>query len=395
MWKFFSKTKSIKEDLLSFKNEPLTPLSIILLIILDLFIYANVMVGVDGETDKSPKPYAYFPSSCTKHFDSPRSSYTDFGTIRHASGIHARQISPYCTELQSKIDLFAKTPVFDQRRHKILDLDNRIRQNNRRLDAIRGQYNTRLFEHIAKMSNNKALNSAKAEYDALHADNAKLDRMKMALPLVMTLEGYGAYRSYVTSKKQEFLEHKASYEFWQPFYEYGHMLTFVLPLLLIFGIVYYRTKRRELRGESYNPVIKIIAAHISVILALPLVWYTLTLVYHVMPKTLLKQIVEFLIGLGLLSILNYLLIAVIVLVFGLLIYFVQKRTLRHKRAGRENSVKQFIALSKCHQCGYRVDYTRPYCPHCGTKLLRSCEHCSKMTIDKLPFCQECGKGSET
>mgnify|MGYP000070693252 CR=1 FL=1 len=100
------------------------------------------------------------------------------------------------------------------------------------------------------------------------------------------MQGYSEYVKYIESNKEAFFKSKESYIFWQPFKEYAHMLIFILPLLLFFGFLYARTKKKQLMNVDYNPVVKIISAHISLILALPLVWYTLTLLYHVLPKTL-------------------------------------------------------------------------------------------------------------
>lgn len=394
MWKLFDKTKILKSDLLSFKNEPLSGLSVLLLIVLDIFIFSNVMVGIEGETAKSPSHYVYYPSSCSNHFDAPKTSYSGFGdVVRYRKYTFEEQVSPHCEELRQKISRFSQTAHFKERLKSIRAIDDKLTQNNKRLRVISQQYNTRLFERIALMPNNHALRSAKDEYEALNSDNKKLNEKKAAIPSVTTLDGYREYRDYVVSNKAAFKAAKESYEFWQPFREFAHVLTFVLPLLLVFGFFYYRSKRKELRGEHYNPIVKIISTHISLILALPLIWYTIYIIYHVMPKTLLRQIIDYLVSVGLLSILNYLAIAAVVLVFGVLIYFIQKRTIRHKKIGSEKNIKKIISFSQCPRCTFKVDYSKPHCPFCGEKLLDACKSCGEMTIRGLPYCQQCGESS--
>ena len=391
MWNFFNKTKTLKTDLLSFKNEPLSGLSIFLLIILDLFIFSNVMIGIRGETAKSPGAHVYYPQNCSTHFVAPKGNYAAFDTtFSYKTRTFKQPISPYCEELHTHIDRFAQTPLFKERLKSVRAIEEQRRKNDRRLEQITKQYNTRLFEQIARMPNNQALQNAKNEFDTLHEDNRKLDAKRAAIPPVSTLAGYEAYRDYVTTNREAFQKAKDSYTFWQPFKEFGHVLTFVLPLLAFFGFFYYRSKRKELRGETYNPVVKIIATHISLILMLPVVWYTLYIIYHVIPKTLLKQLINFLIEIGLLSILNYLAIAVVVLLFGLLIYWIQKRTVAHKKIGSTKNVKKIVSFSQCPACGYRVDYTKPFCPYCGERLLQPCDACGHPTIVVLPYCQNCG-----
>ena len=391
IFNLFDKTKILKTDLFSFKNEPLSGLSVFLLIILDLFIFVNIMLGVSGETAKSPSPSVYYPRSCTTHFEGAKTSYNDFGNdFSYGEYTFKKEISPYCSELKVKIDRFTQTSFFRDNRKTIREIDEQHSNNDRRLETIAKQYNTRLFEQIAMMPNNQALLAAKHEYDALQADNAKLDAKRFAIPSVTMLPGYESYKRYVEQNREAFDSAKDSYAFWQPFKEFGRVLVFVMPLLLVFGFFYNRTKRRELHGEYYNPIVKIISTHICVILILPLVWYTLFIIYHIIPKTLLKQLIDFLISIGLLSVLNYLAIAAVVLVFGLLIYFIQKRTIAHKKINSENNIKKIISFSQCPACLYKVDYTRSFCPYCGEMLLEPCAVCGGMTIKALPFCEECG-----
>lgn len=393
MWKLFSKTKILKKDLLSFKDEPLSGLSGFLLIVLDLFIFLNVMMGISGETAKSPKPSLYYPYSCSTHFDAPKTDYSAFGDISHyRQYTFKKELSPYCRDLRLKIGAFSELPLFKERLETIRAIDDKRAKNNSRLEVISKQYNTRLFEQIASMPNNRALRSAGDEYNALHEENKRLALKKEAVPSVTTMKGYRAYRDYVLDNKAAFQEAKKSYTFWQPFKEFGYVLRFVLPLLLLFGFFYYRSKRRELRDEQYNPVVKIISTHISLILILPVIWYTLYIVYHVLPKTLLRQIIDYLISIGLLSILNYLAIAAVVLIFGALIYFIQKRTIEHKKIASKKNIKKVISFSLCPNCSNKVDYARPYCPYCGEELLSACTLCEEMTIKRLPYCQNCGKG---
>jgi hypothetical protein len=271
-------------------------------------------------------------------------------------------------------------------------IENKLRQNEQRLDQISAQYNTRLFEQIAQMPNNTALKDAKGEYDAIVLDNENLEKEKASIEPVSSLEGYDEYVEYVTSNMSAFKQEKESYRFWQPFKAYAHMLIFIAPLLLIFGFFYRRAKTKQISAQNYNPVVKIISAHISLILALPLFWYTLTLIYHVLPKTLLKRVVEFLVDLGLISLLNYFAIFIVVLFFGGLIYWIQKRTLKRKQAVvLTKNYKKLVSWSQCFDCEYKIDYTKEFCPFCGIKLHETCKHCQQETIRHEAYCSHCGE----
>lgn len=395
MWKWLEKSRGIKNDLLNFKDEPLSSLSVVLLIILDIFIFTNVMIGVNGETAKVPKLAYYYPSECSRHFNDLQTDYNGFDAVsyRNTYASHLRpHLSPQCQELEKIIEGIRSDEAYTLNLKSLHALESRQQQNKIRLEQLSAQYNTRLFEQIAQMPNNKELHDAKGEYDALNLDSANLEEELKALPLVTALAGYKAYEAYIESNKASFAEAKKSYEFWQPFKVYGHMLIFILPLLLLFGFLYRWSKGKELRQENYNPVVKIISAHIALILALPLVWYTLSLLYHVLPKTLLKNLIEFLVEIGLISLLNYLAIFLVVLFFGGLIYFIQKRTLRQKQAVSYSKNRQkLISWSQCFECEYKIDYTKAHCPFCGVALHEVCSACHKETNLHERFCSHCGK----
>lgn len=393
MWKWLAKTKTLKNDLLNFKDEPLSGVSIVLLIILDIFIFTNVIIGVEGETAKVPRLSYHYPSSCVKHFEKTRNSYEAFDNYAYGQSraAHLRpHLSEYCKELDQKIEAFTKSKAFKQNYKLTKKIKEKQQNNARRLKQISTQYNTRLFERIAKMQNNSELLNAKQEYDSLVLDDKALASELQLIPPVSTLKAYNTYVKYVKANKVAFKAEKKSYKFWQPFKEYGHMLIFILPLLLFFGFFYRRSKLQQIALKEYNPVVKIIATHISLILMLPLFWFTLLLIYHVLPKTLLATVIAFLVEIGLLSLLNYIAIFLVVAFLGSLIYWIQKRTLRRKQAViYKKDYQKLVSWSQCFECELKVDYTKPYCPFCGVGLHTKCEACGKVMNMHEPFCSHC------
>ena len=393
MWKWLSKTKGLKNDLLNFKDEPLSGVSIVLLVILDIFIFTNVIIGVEGETAKVPRLSYHFPSSCVKHFDQVQNSYSGFDTYSYGQSraAHLRpHLNQYCKDLSTKIELFTLQDEFKNNYTLSKQIRDKKRQNKKRLSQISTQYNTRLFERIAQMQNNTELLNAKSEYDEIIVDNKVLEEELALIAPVSALQGYNEYIKYLKTNKEAFKAEKKSYKFWQPFKAYGHMLIFILPLLLFFGYFYRRTKIKQLALKDYNPIVKIISSHISLILFLPLFWFTLTLIYHVLPKTLLKQVIEFLVDIGLLSILNYVAILLVVLFFGGLIYWIQKRTLKRKQAVvYQKNYQKLVSWSQCFECEKKVDYTKPFCPFCGVGLHTTCPSCKKQINKHEPYCSYC------
>jgi fumarate reductase subunit D len=392
MWKLLQKSKNIKNDLLNFKDEPLTSVSIFLLIILNIFIFINIMHGVDAQRDKAPEIYYYYPSTCNKHFDIIKTTYNEFNRFEYRqNSYNTSSKSKYCKQLSKKIDIFRFKKLFQVNSKLIENIKNKQMRNKQRLLVISKNYNTRLFEIIASMPNNKALTDAKNEYDAIILDNKNLKKELESIPLLSDMQGYGDYVKYVKTNKKAFLEEKKSYKFWQPFKSYAYMLTFIIPLLLFFSFFYYKTKKKQLMQKEYNPIVKIISANITFILSLPLLWYTFTLIYHVLPKTFFKNIIEFLVSIGLLSILNYVAIFLLVLFFGGIIYYIQKRTLKLKQDISNDSKKQkLISWSQCFNCEFKINYEKKHCSFCGIKLHVECPSCKNKIIAHEKYCSYCG-----
>jgi predicted RNA-binding Zn-ribbon protein involved in translation (DUF1610 family) len=99
-----------------------------------------------------------------------------------------------------------------------------------------------------------------------------------------------------------------------------------------------------------------------------------------------------LVEIGLISLLNYLAIFLVVLFFGGLIYFIQKRTLKQKQAVSYSKNRQkLVSWSQCFECEYKIDYAKAYCPFCGVALHEVCSACHKETNLHERFCSHCGK----
>ena len=376
--KFFN----FKKELLTFKNEPLSPLSILLLVILDIFLLFAILDGIRNEQKKSPSVYSYFPTGCQNHFNFPQNSYNNFYTIRTYG---SREMAPICSDLNDKIALLSSDPEFIKNKNTLNQLEQQKRRNAQKTRAIQNTYNTRLFEKIAKESDGVKIYQAKLEYDALVKELEKINKQIDALPKVNSYTSYTEYEAYVRSHRQDFYEQYEDYKFWQPFYKFARLLSFVVPLFLI-AFIFYRRSSKE--------VVRIITAHIMLLLFLPTIWNVLYLIYHIIPKTLLANIVAFFVSIGLMAVFNYIVIGLVVLAFGAAIYYAQKKAAQHRAEKNKINITKIIAEGRCSMCYTPVDYSKNHCPHCGFKLHRECPHCHEQTTRGLPFCTECGKKVE-
>jgi hypothetical protein len=384
--------KNLKNDLLNFKEVRLTSASIALLVILDILIFIVITVGIETEISKTPKSYYYYPSNCTQHFDNIKRHYYDFDNAYYTSNNDQNSIqSQYCKELNQKIDILVNQKTFITNFKSIRFLNDKTKQNNKYLSQISEHYNTRLFETIANTPNNKALNDIKIQYDAIILDNKNIKKELNSIVKLSSIDEYNDYVNYIHTNKDSFNKEKVSYIFWQPFKTYIYILMFLLPLLLFFGFFYYTTKKKQLMKLNYNPVIKIISANITFLLLIHFIWYTFILIYRIIPHTFFKDMIELFESMGLMSILNYMMIALVVSLFGGIIYYIQKRTLAIKQSLPKNIKKQkLISFSKCFNCEFKINYQKEHCPFCGITLYTECKNCKIKKIIYEPYCSSCG-----
>ncbi len=389
MW---NKTKALKRDLSSFKDEPLSKSSLLFLILLDLIILVNIIVVLEAEVSKVQKGFVYYPGECLSHFREDKVDYTDFDDGKSAYRYAMNDsVSPHCRELDKKIKVITASPVYKSELAKIRAIELKLGRNRQAIGLIQKKYDTRLLERIAQVPDDGVLALAKREYDSMLVENKSLEAQKALIKGVTTLAGYSAYKEYVVGNKDIYEKARRSYWYWVPFNEFANVLKYIVPLLLIFGYAYYYSKTRELRRRKYYPVVKIISAHTLLILMLPILYYLGIIIDHLLPNRLFQRFVDYLIESGLLQILNYLSIAIVVMLFGLIIYAIQRRSSRLRQEGKRRDVKKRISWSQCPHCDYKVDYTRPFCPFCGERLLEKCPHCDGLSIKGLPYCKECGE----
>ena len=121
----------------------------------------------------------------------------------------------------------------------------------------------------------------------------------------------------------------------------------------------------------------------------PVFFKVVELVYDIIPKKLLKQIIDLLESLNLVAIWHYLLIAVAILVALALTYLFQKKLFSH-----EKLMQRRIAKDLCQHCGTRLPPNCRHCPTCGTGQYRSCSHCHEPTHVHGKYCMVWGQAAK-
>jgi RNA polymerase subunit RPABC4/transcription elongation factor Spt4 len=168
--------------------------------------------------------------------------------------------------------------------------------------------------------------------------------------------------------------------FWYPIKRLGMQMLFLLPLFAIF-YAWNDASIRKGRGIQ-----ALISTHLMVVSFIPIFFKIIETVYDIIPKKLLKKLIELLESLKLVAIWYYFVIALAVAAALFVIYIFQK-----KLFSREKLMERRIAKGQCQQCGKQLPSGSQACPFCGFEQYKACSSCNRPTLVFGKYCRECGK----
>jgi hypothetical protein len=249
----------------------------------------------------------------------------------------------------------------------------------------KGAYDTHLLEALARPGAERPdveaiLATVRDRTSAIEAGRARLReldaRLRGAPPvaaLFAALDALGPAGSASLAAEVRRLER------WYAVERLGMQLLFLLPLLAAFAGWHAVSERRG-RGLQ-----ALVSAHLAVVAAIPLVFRIAEAVYDVLPRRLLKRLVDLLVSWKLVALWHYLVIALAVAV-ALAAAFALQRWL----FSRERLLERRIAKGQCQRCGKRLPRGARACPFCGYAQARACGACGGLTPLHAPFCSACG-----
>jgi rRNA maturation protein Nop10 len=164
------------------------------------------------------------------------------------------------------------------------------------------------------------------------------------------------------------------------------LLVAVLSLLfsgLVFWVLYRYYVRYKVQNSPHTVIFSVATFAYGIILLEVLLMFLWDIIPHKLLEILLGWISLFT---PLVYLLQFFVPAIIVWVFGYLVYHIQKRLY-----SSENILKRFVTDKKCPNCGNAVDIAKPYCPLCAHEIHIHCPHCQALTMKGMPSCSNCGK----
>ncbi len=397
LWnKFFSKSRKIN-------NEPLNKVSLIVLIVIDIFILINVFTGLNDISRWYISPSQAYPcyfqwqnynsqTTPDKDYEIVKSSLSDFNgqtsqeqIYRQTEERHLGKVSQTCLQYakyQDQINIPPNRQIIqniDQKQQQVSQLE----QSN---SNIRAQYDSSLLEKIAGQSPGQSINVVGAEKakQELDQNNRQISTLKQEISslksqLVTKPESIN-FLGFI-NEDSNFNQVTANYRqasFWYPSIQMAFQSLFLMPLILIALSVHNFAQRRE-----YG-LVSLISWHLLVIFFLPLILKVFEFLQVGVLFTFIFNLLSTLLG-GLLFLISYVYILLIPLVgFGIIQLF-QKVILNTKA----QAVRR-VQDSRCINCAKKIRHHDTYCPHCGYYQYMECPNCHNLTYKYLSHCHHCG-----
>jgi len=396
--RFFRRSRTIND-------EPLNKVSLIVIILIDIFILINVFTGLNDISQWYISPSQAYPcytewksyqtqTTPDKDYEIIQSSLRSVinyqsnfqQTYQQAAVGHLGTVSQTCLEYGSYKDQLNNPEnqqlitAINQKQEEI----NQLEQSNR---SMREQYDSTLLEKIAGQPRDQSINRVGAEQakQQLEQNNRNIARLKQEIAelknqLTTKPESLG-FLNFIkddsTFQAVENAYQKAS--FWYPSIQFSFQSLFLLPLIFLALSVYNFAQRK-----GYG-LIALISWHLSVVFFVPLLFKLFEFLQFGIIVQFLVDIISTLLG-GLVFLVSYAYILLIPLIgFGIIKFF-QKIVFNPKVQAASR-----VQKSRCIRCAKKIPTHDPYCPHCGFYQYVECQNCHGMTYKHLPYCKQCGQ----
>lgn len=378
------------------EEHPIHKLALGVVVLLDLFILISIIDGLDVHTRQLAAPDERVPQLC-REVVIDRAWTPDNRLDRLTDTVVAyrpkygepekpnRVMHATCERVVAPIAAIAAQDelgsVFEGRQR----LTRELRESESELSREKGAYDTQLLEALARPTAARpdvesilaAVQHRTAAIEAARSRLAGLDAsLGTAAPVTALWAQLDALQDGVRTSLAADLRRM---ELWFPLKRLGMQLLFLLPLLAGFSAWHSASVRRG-RGLQ-----ALIAAHLIVVAAIPVLFRVVEAVYEILPHRLLKRLFELLASWKLVALWHYLVMALAVAFALAAVLLIQRRLF-----SRERLLEKRITKGECQECGKRLPAGARACPSCGFGQYRSCPKCAGSMPMHARHCTECG-----
>ncbi len=392
--RFFNKSRKVN-------HEPINRVSLVVIVVLDLFILVSVFNGLADISRWPLSPTATYPCQQPwqqyRESTSPEKDYIainenlDFSpdgyTLSYQDSSRGRigEVSNICLQYEATADALS-TSASQTIAKSINDTQAEISSFTAKNSEIRQQYDSTLLEEIAGQSPDQSINNveaAQAKREVDQNNQAIAQRQTTVETLQSTLVAAPESQAFLTllsdtAKFNSVSEGYRQASFWYPSIQLLFQSLFLLPLIFLAAIIHRLAQRR-----NYG-YIALISWHLLVIFCIPLLWKIFEFFQLGFLFQWISNFLETLFG-GLRFLVNYLQILLFPIIGFAIIKFFQK-VVFNARLQAANRVQNM----RCTSCAKKIREYDVHCPHCSYSQYRECRNCHNLTYKHLPHCKHCG-----
>ncbi len=381
------------------KEEPLNKLSLVTIIILDIFILNILFIGLHEHTDQLTTENEYMPAAARSIFI--KQDWTAANRIsklqpliladrnnyryRYESPFDTRQIKLMHPDAQRFFEQ-AKVLSQDKPLHRLfLSRQKTIKEREkteRAFNKAKASYDTQLLENIANVSkpgSNATSTTAQQYAEKIDRLTGKTRSLEQQIGNHSGIQKLWTIIAVDDTARGIVVADYKRFQFWFPLKELLWQLLFLLP---IFGVFYWWSARSV---KKDNPIQTLVATHLLVIATLPILLKVIELVIDIIPKHFFKNLFNFLQSLHLMALWHYFVIFLAIAIGLFLVYFIQKKVFNKQKVMQKRLMK-----GACTRCSKTLPAQAVACPFCGTKQLAACGTCHEQTPIGGAYCIHCG-----
>lgn len=397
---FASGLGAVRARLTHLNRQPLSRAALVVVLLLDAFVLSSIFDGLARHTAQLTQPDEAVPLRCRDivlgRQWTPAGRLEQLGevvaahTAASAWQAQASRVSPHpvCAPVVGAIDAVLADGALAKRFDDARALRRQSADLRAQIERLKGSYDTALLEKLAGAEAPTRADTLgrelAAKTGALDEVTGRLAQLEAAIGREARVQALWQRIDAVQADDRERLRADLrQLESWYPVRRLGWELLFLAPLL---GLFYAWNAASIRRGRAVQTLV---SAHLLVVAFIPVLCKLLQLVYDILPRRFLRQLMALLESAHLIALWNYLVIALAVAASLALIYVVQ-----NKLFARDKLLARRIARGQCQDCGLALPPDSAFCPACGFGQFAPCPHCGQASHVHGRFCRACGQTTD-
>ncbi len=383
-------------------HEPINKVSLVILILIDVFVLVNVFSGLNSISQWPLSPSEEFPCflAYQDYQTADKKGTTAFNVTTIENLIEQNKSSPslavdnsnrlgqssnLCTNY-TRLSKAINTAENVQLKASIDKQKSEVYSLKQDIQTLQSQYNSTLLEKIAGQPTEKSINKVNADRVKSEIErNQKqiANKEKEITDRQTKLIKDPASEAYLkllnnTSEYQAIKKGYESAEFWYPNKQLLLQTLFLLPLILIAYLWHSTAIRKNIGLQA------LLSWHLLLIFCIPLL---IKFFEFLQFGNLVGIVIDLIIDLfgGLVFIASYALILIIPLL-GLGLIKILQRWVFNTRL----QAKKRIQKVRCINCNFQLRLTDEFCPSCSFNQYIDCSNCHHKTYKFTKFCSSCG-----